>query len=239
MPVGRRHRNRNLGDRILDAGVSAMRRGKVFPGESTLAEMFAISRPALREALARLEESGMIFRRQGASTVLNEAALELAGRFDQFGEFSDIIVDAGMQPKLELIEAHIQRWSESRHGSFKAKPAYVLRSVKRWLADGAPVRATVDTVPLPDDIDSSLIDGATSVLKVVSQLYGEAVAWEIAVPTAVLATTEAARWLGVRRGAPLLKLQTIGLTVSGKEGFYSSDYHVPGLIPQGIIRVIR
>lgn len=239
MARSRRRVSEDLGERILDAGVSAVRDGRGFPGESTLVEMFRVSRPALREALARLEASGLIYRRQGAPTVLNAAALELAGRFDEFGEFSEVITEAGMEPKLELIEAQIQPWSPERHGLFRAEPEYVMRSVKRWLADGVPVRVAEDLVPLPRGSELSAIDAGQSVLTLVSSLFGDDVTWEIAVPTAVLASAEVARWLDVRRGSPLLKLQTIGLTAQGVEAFRSNDHHVPGLIPQGFIRVVR
>lgn len=239
MSKSKKQRTKSLEERVLNAGVAAKRNGELFPSEPTLAEMFGVSRPVLREALARLDESGLIFRRQGASTVLNEAALELVGRFDQFGEFSDVISDAGMKAKLELIWEEIQPWSEIVHGRFRSQPEYVLRSVKRWTANGVPVRAVVDVVPLPKDFDRSIVIGGDSVLKVVSRLFNESATWEIAVPTAILATTELSRWLSVRSRSPLLLLQTIGLTSSGQECFQSLDYHVPGLIPQGFIRVIR
>jgi GntR family transcriptional regulator len=239
MAVQRRRVSEDLGDKILDAGVVAMRSGRNFPGESTLVDMFNVSRPALREALARLEAAGLIYRRQGAATVLNEAALALAGRFDQFGEFSEVITEAGMEPKLELIEAQIMPWSQERHGLFRSPPEFVMRSVKRWLADGVPVRVAEDLVPLPMGSELSAIDTGQSVLKIVAGLFDDEVTWEIAVPTAVLATAEVARWLNVRRGSPLLKLQTIGVTAGGVEAFRSNDYHVPGLVPQGFIRVVR
>ena len=239
MSNSRKRRSKSLEERVLDAGVAATRSGESFPSESSLAEMFGVSRPVLREALARLDESGLVFRSQGASTVLNKAALELVGRFDQFGEFSDVITDAGMKAALELIGEEIQPWSEHIHGPFRSQPEYVLRSVKRWTANGVPVRAVVDVVPLPKDFDRSMVTGGDSVLKVVSRLFNESATWEIAVPTAILATAKVSRWLRVRPRSPLLLLRTIGITTSGQECFQSLDYHVPGLIPQGFIRVIR
>lgn len=233
-----RDRNKALSDRILRVAERGARRGEPFPGESTLAEMFQVSRPALREALAKLEASGMIYRHQGSGTLLNEAAFELCGRFDQIGEFSDVIVASGKEAKMELIECSVLSWDASEHGSFKNSPEKVLRAVKRWTADGIPARTTIDVVPLPAGTRSESIDGAMSVLKIVKKITGDAVQWEIAFPTAVEADDDTSRWLSVRKGSPLLMLRTIGITARGEEAFRSFDYHVPGMIPQGLIRVI-
>lgn len=233
-----RGRHKALSDRILHVAERGARRGEPFPGESTLAEMFQVSRPALREALAKLEGAGMIYRHQGAGTLLNEAALELCGRFDQFGEFSDVIAASGKEAKMELIECSVQPWNAREHGAFKNPPEQVLRAVKCWTADGTPARATIDIVPLPVGTRSDSVDAAVSVLKIVKKLTGDSVQWEIAFPTAVTADDDTSRWLAVRKGSPLLMLRTIGITASGDEAFRSFDYHVPGLIPQGLIRVV-
>lgn len=236
--AGVRDRNKALSDRILRVAERGARRGEPFPGESTLAEMFQVSRPALREALAKLEASGLIYRHQGAGTLLNEAALELCGRFDQTGEFSEVIAASGKEARLELIECSVHKWDVVQHGAFKNSPDRVLRAVKCWMADGVPARATIDIVPLPVGIRGDSIDGAASVLKLVEKITGESVRWEIAFPTAVLADDDTSRWLSVGKGSPLLMLRTIGITASGDEAFHSFDYHVPGLIPQGLIRVV-
>ncbi len=67
-----------------------IREGKFAPGaklptESALAEQFAVSRPAVREAIAQLRSAGLVHTRQGAGTFVADAtsarsAFSLAGR---------------------------------------------------------------------------------------------------------------------------------------------------------------
>ena len=69
-------------DRLREIWTEAARTGEGLPGESVLAERLQVSRPALREALARLETQGLVLRRKGAGTVVNAGALQVMARFD-------------------------------------------------------------------------------------------------------------------------------------------------------------
>ena len=87
--------------------------------------------------------------------------------------------------------------------------------------------------------DSGEIDPAESILTLAERLRGEPVTWELALPTAVSADNEIAEVLNVRAGTPLLLLETIGLSVNGRRLYRSHDYHLPGAVPQGLIRNVR
>jgi len=231
--------NKSLEKKVIDAGLDALRIGRAFPSESSLVELLSVGRSTLRETLARLEESGLLFRSQGSKTLINEFAIGLAGRFDQFGDFSEVISSAGMKPIFEVLSEKIHPWAGLEHIRFREEPDFVMRSVKRWKADGVPARAVVDIVPLPTDSDYGNMMQAESVLKAVERIFGERVTWEISVPTAVIATTELVEWLMVPPKSPLLLLRGVGVTSSGKECFRTLDYHVPDLVPQAIIRTAK
>ena len=113
----------------------------------------------------------------------------------------------------------------------------VLRIVKRWLADGNPVRVAIDEVPLPS-LDVKLPKGR-SVLDLVPHLSGEKVLWDLAVPGAVNATKELADWLGVPLRSALLVLECIGISQSGERVFHAHDYYVPGAVRLGLIRTVN
>src|SRR5680860_1253354 len=61
------------------------------PSEPSLASRLGASRPALREALVRLESEGLLSRRRGAATTINRDGHRIPARFDQQIEFSDVI----------------------------------------------------------------------------------------------------------------------------------------------------
>ena len=83
-----------LGERLRETVRDAASAGRSLPSEPALAAALGVSRPALREELARLERAGLIRRRQGASTIANPAAFELAARFDEQVEYADALREA-------------------------------------------------------------------------------------------------------------------------------------------------
>lgn len=208
-------------------------------GEVGIAEQLGVARPALREAIAKLEATGVVYRRQGAATIVNRDALQLAGRFDEQGDFSDVIGASGASPSLHLEGCEDIELTGTDADVFdvpEGTPA--IKITKRWDADSTPARAAIDTLPLHPG-DSREIDPAESILILAERLRGEPVTWELALPTAVSADDEIAEVLKVGAGAPLLLLETIGLSVNGRRLYRSHDYHVPGAVPQGLIRNVR
>jgi GntR family transcriptional regulator len=224
-------------DRLLGMVERASSKGESLPGEPTLANMLGVSRPSLREALVRLERDGVIHRRKGSQTFINKDALDLAGRFDQVGDFSEVLSEAGFVPSVEvLVEERIKMGSETANAFGCEVGTPVLRIVKRWLADGSPVRLAIDEVPLPS-FDVKLPKGR-SVLELVPHLTGQKVLWDLAVPGAVNATKELSEWLDVPLRSALLVLECIGISQAGERVFYAHDYYVPGAVRLGLIRTI-
>ncbi len=208
-------------------------------GEIGIAEQLGVARPALREAIAKLEAMGVVYRRQGAATVINRDALQLAGRFDEQGEFSDVIEASGARPSLHLEGCeHIELTGTDASVFEVPEGTSAIKVTKRWDADANPARAAIDTLPLHPDT-STEIDPSESILILAERVRGEPVTWELALPTAVPADDEIARVLNLSAGAPLLLLETIGLSAKGRRLYRSHDYHVPGAVPQGLIRNVR
>src|ERR1700719_2371254 len=81
----------DLQERISDAWREAAAAGEPMPAEPALAQRLMASRPAVREALVRLEEQGYIRRRQGADTAVNRRMLDITGRIDQQIDRSELI----------------------------------------------------------------------------------------------------------------------------------------------------
>src|SRR5436190_13257354 len=65
-----------LVDRVFDQLLERIRSGNYppdsrLPGEHELAAMLGVSRPVIRDALARLRDQGMVYARQGAGTFVS------------------------------------------------------------------------------------------------------------------------------------------------------------------------
>jgi GntR family transcriptional regulator len=223
--------------RLRSMWVEAARRGEGLPGEQTLAEVLGVSRPRLREALVRLEEEGLIHRRHGAQTAVNRAALEISARFDRQSDFREILRDAGFVAQQDLIRAERVQLSDAEAATFDVAPGSEgMQVIKRWRADGVPAQVAIDLFPLTGD--EPPFDVNDALFSLVAALRGEAVRWEVAVPGAVNADADMARWMEVEPGAALLTLECVGVTPSGIRAFTTCEHFRPHVVRQGFIRSV-
>lgn len=210
----------------------------VLPAEPELASLLGVSRPHLREVLVGMEREGLISRRRGGKTVVNQAALEIAGRFDEQWDFAELLRTAGFEADVEVLSADELTLDPARARLFGVPTgAAAVEVVKRWRADGAVVRVTQDVVPFERGTDLELARRASSIFDVLDAVLDEQVEWELAIPTAVLATGQLARWIEVDRGSPLLQVEGIGVSRTGRRVLLSSDFHLPGAVRLGFIRI--
>jgi GntR family transcriptional regulator len=214
--------------------------GSTFPSELALSASLGVSRPALREALVRLERDGLIRRRKGADTIVNPAALDLGTRFDERIDFADTIARAGMVPEVEILEVGLVALPAPEAVLFEVpegSPCY--RTIKRWRGDGEVLMVATDLVPLHG------VDGApppqpeTTVFELVASLFGEVVEWEVGVPGAAVLDRRMATWLERPVGDAALTLELVGVTSRGRLAYRALEHHLPGRIRSGFVRSLR
>lgn len=214
--------------------------GQTLPGEPTLAAALGVSRPALREEMARLESEGLLRRRQGAGTIVNPGAFQIEARFDQQVEFADVLRDAGYEPTLEVLDsAPIAISAADAAVLGVAQGTAALRTVKRWRADGRPAMVAVDVIPAPA---ASVLDGLTpadGLFELVRQIRGSTVEWELAWPGAAVATAQVRGWLELAGKSAVLTLDLVGVSRVGDRAYRATEYHVPGLVRPGFVRSVR
>ena len=233
-----------LGERLRETVRDAASAGRSLPSEPALAAALGVSRPALREELARLERAGLIRRRQGASTIANPAAFELAARFDEQVEYADALREAGFAAEMELLEMDVgQVGLATPRSSMSTTAAPALRTVRRWKADGRPVMVAIDVVPLTAaqaaTITVAELDRAIGLFEMVRHLTGDEVEWELTWPSAAAASASIGRLLQLPARAPLLTLDLVGVCHSGRRAYRATEYHVPGVVRAGFVRSVR
>jgi DNA-binding GntR family transcriptional regulator len=214
--------------------------GETLPSEPTLAVQLGVSRPALREELARLESEGYLRRRHGAGTIVNPGAFQIEARFDQQVEFADVLRDAGYEATVEVLDSgrvKVDAADASVLGVRRRSPA--LRTVKRWLADGRPAMVAVDVIPAPDPTLIDRIDPSDGLFVLVQALSGSTIEWELAWPGASVASAEVRRWLGLPGRSAVLKLDLVGVSRRGDRAYRAIEHHVPGVVRPGFVRSVR
>ncbi|MFC7676154.1 FadR/GntR family transcriptional regulator [Mycolicibacterium sp. GCM10028919] len=105
-PVNRRSVPEDVFDQIVTEVLSGdMRPGDALPSERRLAEVLGVSRPAIREALKRLTEAGLVDVRQGDATTVRDfrrhAGLDLLPRLlVRAGELDLTVVRSILETRL-------------------------------------------------------------------------------------------------------------------------------------------
>ncbi|GAA3662753.1 hypothetical protein GCM10022237_23260 [Nocardioides ginsengisoli] len=226
----------SLEERLERMWVDAARSGRRLPGEPALAAALSSSRPAVREALIRLEERGYIHRRKGADTTVNQALLDIPARFDRRIEESELIRAMGQEPRLDVLASAVERITLDEATTHDLSPGTaVLRVVKRWSADGVPVLLARDAVPVLQG-DAGDVDPALPMVDIAVALTGERVEWEVVRPGAEAFDAEQAAQVDRPVGEPALALDVTGVARTGQVCYWTSELHVRGAFRYAMVR---
>ncbi len=230
-----------LGARLRTIAREAGLRGAPLLSEPALAAELGVSRPALREELARFESEGLIRRRHGSGTIVNVRAFEMATRFDQQVDFAKVLVDAGYSASVELLESGTVRLAPADAEVLQVEVgATAFRTVKRWFADARPAMLAIDLVPIPTGRpDRPAIGPMRGLFAIARALSGQSVEWELAWPGAMNATAAIADRLDLAKRAAVMTLDLVGIGPSGGRLYRALEYHVPGIVRSGFVRTVQ
>jgi len=110
------------------------------PPEMELAGELNVSRNTVRDALSRLEMEGVIYRRQGAGTFVNETVRLVKTRLEEIIPYETLITEQGYTPTIELINFAEQPADAASAGALNLEPGTTLLAVEKlYRADGEPV----------------------------------------------------------------------------------------------------
>lgn len=133
--------------------------GSRLPSESALAQELGVSRATVRTALARLASDGLVLRKQGDGTYVNERIRDIDTRFGGLWDFSRLIEANGYQPTIKTLASEKRPATEQEAGALVIPPATsVLSLVRLFLADSQPAIYATNVIP-------------TSLIKVETAVY--------------------------------------------------------------------
>jgi GntR family transcriptional regulator len=214
--------------------------GTNLPGEPTLAADLGVSRPAIREALVRLEERGYIHRRQGSETTVNKSLLAVRTRLDEQLDQSRVIAGAGATPFLRVVRHDVYQPTAAERERYDLDTdVSVLRVVKVWSADGRPITVATDSIPFEGAIDDLANGLEDPVFDIAERANGIRVAWETVWTSAVLLEGTEAWLLSQDSGVPALRLDIHGVGVHGETAYWARELQIEGPVNYALVRHIR
>lgn len=118
------------------------------PAEMELAERLGVSRTTIRDALARLEQESVIYRKQGAGTFVNKAGLQIQTRLEAMWGYETVLEDHGYTAATHVLAVQTIPADEKMAADLELAPgAEVLRVKKLFLADDEPVILAYNHIP--------------------------------------------------------------------------------------------
>ena len=119
------------------------------PSETELADELQVSRTTIRDALSRLENEGVIFRKQGAGTFVNEPGLQIKTRLEEIWSYEDVIEAHGYTPSTRILNVEVGPAGENIASDLEIAPTDELLTIKKlFLADDQPVILAYNSIPL-------------------------------------------------------------------------------------------
>jgi len=194
-----------LRQRILDKTYAP---GDRLPPESVLAQEFGVSRATVRSALARLDVEGLILRKQGDGTYVNEHLQEVNTHLGGLWEFTQLIESSGYRPAIKPLSASYRAATEREALALNLEPESEVLSLDRlFLADERRVIYAQNVLSAAllqnarDDIDASL-----NIRDFMKTYCNRDIAYAISQICAVLPDDAVRKILNRRAGLPLLQL---------------------------------
>jgi len=182
--------------------------GGKLPSESELSVEFDVSRATIRTVLARLAAEGLILRKQGDGTYINERINDVNTHLGGLWEFSQLIENSGFDPSIEAISVLKKPASDSESSTLAIEPGDEVLELKRlFLADGKPVILAKNVIAY-SRIDQSvgIPDGRLPIREFIQRYCHRKIAYAISDVQATTVNGEIGDILGQEAGTPLLKI---------------------------------
>ena len=142
-----------VADQVNEVLRGRMRDGTYKPGErlsseSELSKEFGVSRATVRTVLARLEAEGLILRKQGDGTYINERIQDVNTHLGGLWEFSRLIESSGYQASIKSLAVDKRLASEEEASELAIQPGEEVLSLTRlFYADRKPVILVANAIP--------------------------------------------------------------------------------------------
>lgn len=212
------------------------------PSENDLSKALGISRVTLRRALGQLESDGMIMRKHGQGTFVNEEALKVKVNLSELIDFSDIIRRAGQKPshKITLLcestaNADMARLLDVEPGAPLMEVEYALYAdnIQSIIARGYFPKMMLGEIPKNEVWD------AQSCFEILAQYGGKLIGYD-RVKLQAVSRQEMEEYLGHEseiRNQTVLKLSSVGFDQNVTPVIYGEAFFDTNIIQFDLYRI--
>jgi len=200
--------------------------GEQLPGEPELCRLFDVSRTVIRQALRDLELEGLIIRAKGKGTFVAEPKLR-EGLFGELTGFYDDMAGKGRPPVSRMLTQEIVPATPKIAGYLRLRAGTAVVHIDRLrFVDGEPIVLVATYLPAArcpglENVDFS----RRSLYEYLATTYGLVIVRGRRTLEAVPAGKYEADLLQVKKGAPLILLDSVSYLADGAPIEYYRAFH--------------
>jgi GntR family transcriptional regulator len=214
--------------------------GYRLPSEPALAHQLGVSRATLREAMRTFETQGMLYRRQGSGTYVIHPTQVIESGLEVLESIATLANRIGFKVSMGDSKILYRTADEDEARALGIDPGSSVICIKRvMVSDGFPVAYLVDLLPegvlSPEAVSTNFSGSVLDLLVQNESLELDSSRCEI---SAVNASRQVSRLMGIQRGDVLLKFVAYLYTKTQRIVDYSFSYFLPGYFRFHVIRRI-
>lgn len=216
------------------------------PSETSLSEQLGVSRSTVREALQRLENADIVYKRHGVGTFVRRQSNAIATSINYLHGVERIIRGSGREPSLGRHEVTIVTFDKNVRSVFSDQVVTRgLQIVRVYRADEIPTLYAVSYIPetvFPAGLDAAaqevhqLGQAGESLFSILANSFGATVDYAVTRIRAVMPSREVLRELDFAENEPCIELNQIHHDRDGRVLIYSEDILDPEVFELIVLR---
>ena len=224
----------HIKEKIFDGAFEAGR----IPSETELADELGVSRTTIRAALNRLESEGVIYRKQGSGTYVNEPGLQIKTRLEEIWSYEGVLQAHGYTPSTRILSLVEQPAGAKLAADLQIEPEEPVAVVEKlFLEDDEPVILTVNHVPfaLTGGLLAEAV-GEAPIYDVVAAHGRNRLSYYLSEIVPLVASAELGQRLRLQEGTPLISFSEIGYDDENEPLLKAASYFRDDLLRLRLIR---
>ncbi len=224
----------------LDEIISSASPGQRLPSEPALARQLGVSRATLREAMRTFESQGLLRRKQGSGTFVTHPSSVFDSGLEVLESIETLAHRTGLSVMMGNHRVEQRPANDEECRALGLQGACQVIHVSRVIeAENRPVAYLIDVLPVDILSKEELSQGFTgSVLDLILNRGIPPLLASRTEITAVTATIELARALGIQRSDVLLCFIAYLYDSDGRAVDYSHSYFLPGYFHFHVVRKV-
>lgn len=148
------------------------------PREEMLAQELGVSRITVRSALNELASEGIIFRKQGKGTFVNQQALHMNVVFNPIGDLRDVIASSGYTVNTKVISVEQRRATDEEIKKLQlSQDDFVIVIKRMFYANDLPAIYCIDRIP-ECLVKNDFKETDMSIYQYFSEVLGRNITWD-------------------------------------------------------------